>query len=74
MKHDIPEVKATLVTEANANLLSIISGIEERAFKANKGWVLVEDWNQRKRFVLIPRASFKAAYPKVVLTTTLLDK
>jgi hypothetical protein len=73
MPNDNPEIKAIIVTKANASLLSIISGMDERTFTANIGWVLVEDWNHRKRFNLMPKASFKAAYPKAVPTATLLD-
>lgn len=73
MENALPPVKAIVVTSKNANLLSIISGIEERAFTANLGWVLVEDWNVKKRFMLMPKASFKAAYPNVAPTATLLD-
>lgn len=67
----ISKPSATLVTSANASLLGIVSGLGEPTLKANVGWVLFKDYNLK--YYLIPRSEFKASYPNVVLTTTLLD-
>lgn len=68
MERMVPPVKAWLITEANASTLSFISGIEEKIFIANTGWVLVEDWNHHRRFMMIPKTSFKRSYPSIELT------
>ena len=66
--------RAYRITEKNADTLHYISGIAKKTFTANIGWVLVEDWNQSKRFIVIPYSSFKASYPKQELERMKIDE
>lgn len=57
--------KAWLITEENTSTLSIISGRDESIFKANVGWVLVDDLSTYPRFKIIPRHTFNDAHPEL---------
>lgn len=62
---------ATLITEKNASLLSVISGRDKRDLEANPGWVLIRDHDLK--YYIVPRSEYKASYSHVTLMTTMLD-
>lgn len=68
------ETKAWKVTEFNGDILALISGVSDSVFEANIGWVLVEDWSEHPRFLLMPERIFKDYYPKLELTLLLVDE
>jgi len=68
------ETKAWKVTEKNTNLLHHISGVDERAYTTNIGWILVEDWSERPRFLIMPESVFARHYPNLELTTLKVDE
>jgi hypothetical protein len=68
------DTKAWKVTEANPGVLHNISNVDEQAFIQNIGWVLVEDWSEKPRFLLMPERIFHDIYPKVEFTELEVDK
>lgn len=67
--------QAWKVTEKNTKMMSIISGVVEQAFKANIGWILVEDWTAHpNRFLIMPERIFKKRYPVLELTALKVDE
>jgi hypothetical protein len=58
-----PQPKAWLVTEYNTKLLANISPFPEKTLLANPFWVIVEDWIQHPRFLILPFKEFRRAYP-----------
>lgn len=74
MTYNVQPPKAWLITEEITHTLSIISGRDESIFKANIGWVLVDDLNSYPRFKILPRHTFNDAYPELKGDTTSRDK
>lgn len=68
------ETRAWKVTEKNTEVLHHISNVTDIAFKKNIGWILVEDWSERPRFLIMPERTFKTIYPKVELTLLKVDE
>lgn len=65
--------KAWKITEDNTGILKNISSVDEDTFKQNIGWVLVEDWSERPRFLLLPERIFHDYYPNLELTLLSID-
>lgn len=70
----ISDIKAWKITEKNKKLLARISGSDEYVFSRNIGWVLVEDWYENPRFIILPLAIFKQTYPTLELTILKIDE
>jgi hypothetical protein len=69
----VEHVKAWKVTEENTLILKNISGEAEATFKSCPGWVLIEDWSERPRFLLMPESVFHTYYPNLEFTELSID-